>query len=254
MVEFIPNVTGSILFTSATLFELPSVTKSTPTDIIMIIGISKLHNQITKLVSLECKFYANVTSLTLLAHAHINSKGEDIYNRVTFSNMILNDLNCLSTDDPWSVYLVTEVVYGDKTASHKRDLITFVKRSRRSVLTSKKHDQEEEEDNFTMINSVICGECTRIFSNAIIDGSFAVQTNVKVISWILWCLDINENSIVFDIGCGMPLWGSCCSFLSKKTTVCTDLCGVIEPLIEKCKSLQFKLAEHEKNLSLIKKN
>ena len=74
--EFIPNITGSILFTSATLFELPSVTKSAPTDIIMIIGVSKLHNQITKLVSLECKFYANVTSLTLLAHAHINSKGE----------------------------------------------------------------------------------------------------------------------------------------------------------------------------------
>ena len=55
-VEFIPNITGSILFTSATLFELPSVTKSAPTDIIMIIGMSKLHNQITKLVSLECKF------------------------------------------------------------------------------------------------------------------------------------------------------------------------------------------------------
>ena len=155
--------------------------------------------------------------------------------------MILNDLNCFSTDDPWSVYLVTEVVYGDKTVSHKRDLVTFVKRSRLSVLTSKKHDQEEE-NKFTMVNSVICGECTRIFSDALIDGAFAVQTNVKVISWILCCLDINENSIVFDIGCGMPLWGSCCSFLSKNTIVCTDLCGVIEPLIEKCKSLQFKLA------------
>ncbi len=87
--------------------------------------------------------------------------------------MILNDLNCLSTDDPWSVYLVTEVVYGDKTASHKRDLVAFAKCSRLSVLTSKKDDQEEE-NKFTMVNSVICGECTRIFSDAIIDGSFAV--------------------------------------------------------------------------------